>query len=92
LSHPVEACSNGSCSTAVCTVSTCQLPQTLTNGTVVNYANQPGNVVQVVISGYPWNWMAPMPGYYAGKGLTLGATSVDVLGGLAVGTLVPPSP
>jgi Flp pilus assembly protein TadG len=92
LSHPVEACSNGSCSTAVCTVSTCTLPQTLSNGTVVNYANQPGNVVQIVIAGFPWNWMAPMKGYYAGSGLTLGASSVDVLGGLAVGVSVPPNP
>jgi len=92
LSHPVEACSNGACSTAVCTVSTCSLPQTLSNGTVVNYADQSGNVVQVVIAGFPWNWMAPMKGFYAGSGLSLGATSVDVLGGLAVGTTVPPNP
>jgi Flp pilus assembly protein TadG len=92
LSHPVEACNSGVCSTSVCTVSTCTLPQTLSNGTVVSYANQPGNIVQVVIAGYPWNWLAPMPGFSAGSGVTLGAQSVDVLGGLAPGTTVPPSP
>jgi len=92
LSHPVEACNSGSCSTSVCTVSTCTLPQTLSNGTVVNYANQPGNIVQVVIAGYPWNWLAPMPGFSAGKGVTLAAQSVDVLGGLAPGVAVPPTP
>ena len=89
LANPVMACNSGACSTSVCTVATCQLPQTLTNGTVVTYANQPGNVVEVVISGYPWNWLAPMPGFSAGTGVTLGARSVDVLGGLAVGSTAP---
>jgi hypothetical protein len=95
LTHPVEACNAGTCSTSVCGgVSTCTLPQTLanTNHTVVSYANQPGNVVEVVVSGYPWNWIAPMPGFMAGKGVTLSATSVDVLGGLAIGVSVPPGP
>jgi Flp pilus assembly protein TadG len=92
LANPVEACNSGSCSTAVCTVSTCTLPQTLSNGTVVNYANQPGNVVQVVVANYPWNWLMPLPGFTAGKNVNLGATSIDVLGALAVGTSVPPSP
>jgi Flp pilus assembly protein TadG len=92
LSHPVEACNSGTCSTSVCTVSTCVLPQTLSNGTVVSYANQPGNVVQVVVADYPWNWLMPLPGFTAGKSVTLGANSLDVLGALAVGTSVPPSP
>jgi hypothetical protein len=89
LGNPVMACNAGSCSTAVCTVSTCQLPQTLSNQTVVTYADQPGNVVEVVIAGYPWNWLVPMPGFSAGKGVTLGARSVDVLGGLPVGSTAP---
>lgn len=92
LSNPVEACNSGSCTTSVCTVSTCTLPQTLNNGTVVSYANQPGNVVQVVIANYPWNWLMPLPGFSAGKGVTLGANSIDVLGALAVGTSTPPNP
>jgi len=92
LSNPVEACTNGSCSTAVCTVSTCALPQTLSNGTVVNYANQPGNIVEVVVPSYPWNWLMPLPGFTAGKSVNLTAASLDVLGALAVGTSVPPTP
>ena len=92
LSNPVEACTNGTCSTAVCTVSTCTLPQTLSNGTVVQYANQPGNIVQVVVANYPWNWLMPLPGFTAGKSVTLGANSIDVLGALAVGTSIPPTP
>ena len=89
LANPVMACNSGACSTAVCTVATCQLPQTLTNGTIITYANEPGNIVEVVIAGYPWNWLVPMPGFSAGTGVTLGARSVDVLGGLAVGTSAP---
>jgi Flp pilus assembly protein TadG len=89
LANPVMACNSGTCSTAVCTVATCQLPQTLSNGTIVTYANEPGNIVEVVIAGYPWNWLVPMPGFSAGTGVTLGARSVDVLGGLAVGTTAP---
>ena len=92
LTNPVEACNSGSCSTSVCTVSTCTLPQTLTNNTIVNYANQPGNVVEVVVANYPWNWLMPLPGFTAGNSVTLGADSIDVLGALAVGTSQPPSP
>ena len=92
LTNPVQACSAGSCTTAVCTVSTCTLPQTLSNGNVVSYANQPGNVVEVVVASYPWNWMMPLPGFSAGRSINLGAASMDVLGALAVGTTVPPTP
>lgn len=92
LTNPVLACNSGSCSTSVCKVSTCTLPQTLTNGLVVRYANQPGNVVEVVVASYPWNWLMPLNGYSAGKGINLGAASMDVLGALAVGTTVPPTP
>ncbi len=92
LSNPVEACTNGSCSTSVCSVSTCTLPQTLSNGSIVSYANQPGNIVEVVIPSYSWNWLIPMPNFTAGRSVTLYAASIDVLGALAVGTTVPPSP
>ncbi len=99
LATPVMACSNGTCTTnSICgssQSSTCvngSMDITLANGTIVNYANSPGNVVQVVIAGYPWNWLVPMPGFSAGKGITLQATSLDVLGGLPVGIIVPPTP
>jgi hypothetical protein len=99
LATPVMACSNGTCTTnsvcgssgnAACTNGSLNI--TLANGNIVNYVNAPGNVVEVVISGYPWNWLIPMPGYSAGTGVTLRAASVDVLGGLAVGTSTPPTP
>jgi Flp pilus assembly protein TadG len=86
LSNPVEICSAGTCTVKGV------LPQTLSNGKVVTYANQPGNIVEVVVAGYPWNWLVPLKGYSAGTGITLGAASIDVLGGLAIGTTVPPAP
>lgn len=67
------------------------LPQTV-NGVVINWVNQTGNVVEVRIQGFPWNWMVPLPKYMPGTGLTLGSSSLDVLQGLPVGMLVPPAP
>lgn len=99
LSTPVMSCSNGTCTTnnvcgsgnnTACTNGSMNV--TLSNGNIVNYVNQPDNVVQVVVAGYPWNWLVPMPGFSAGTGITLRATSVDVLGGLAAGTTNPPTP
>ena len=100
LSTPVASCNSaGTCTyNSVCGTngtSACSngsLGIKLASGVTVNYTNQPGNVVQVKVSGYPWNWMAPMPGYYAGTGLTMNALSVDVLGGLAPGVGTPPNP
>lgn len=89
LSSPVETCNGGTCT------QTGTLPQTLSNGTVVDYANQPGNVVQVVVSDYPWNWLFPVSasGYHlTASSIDLGASSMDVLGALAVGTTIPPNP
>jgi Flp pilus assembly protein TadG len=86
LTTPVMSCVSGTC-TMVGT-----LPQTLANGTTVTYANQPGNVVEVVIAGFPWSWMVPIANYTPGTGLTLRASSADVLEGLVVGQLTPPTP
>jgi len=93
LTNPVMYCTAGNC-TQVASGSggTLSPAITLSNGKVVSYVNQPGNIVEVVVSNYPWNWLIPMPGYAAGQGLNLGAAAMDVLGGLAVGTSVPPSP
>jgi Flp pilus assembly protein TadG len=85
LSSPVMVCQGGSCSV------TGTLPQTLSNGKVVTYPNQPGNVVEVAVTGYPLNWMVPIPGFQAGRGINLSASSSDVLGGLAQGA-TPPNP
>lgn len=92
LTNPAESCNSGNCTANPNSVSTASMPQTLSNGTIVNYVNQPGNIVQVVVAGYPWNWLVPLHGFSTGTGITLGAQSLDVLGGLAVGAAVPPSP
>jgi len=92
LTNPVDQCNGGTCTLNPNAHSTATLPQTLTNGIVVNYANQPGNVVEVAVSGYPWNWLVPLPHFSAGRSITLGGASMDVLGALAVGTTTPPSP
>ena len=88
LTTPVMVC-NPTCAL------TGTLPQTLSNGIVVSYPNQPGNIVEVVVSNYPWNWMFPMSaaGYrLTATSVNLNASAVDVLGALPVGTTVPPSP
>lgn len=68
-----------------------QLPKTV-NGVVINTVNQQGNVLEVKITGFPWNWMVPLPNYIPGTGLTLAASSLDVMQGLPVGTSTPPNP
>ena len=42
--------------------------------------NAQGNVVEVRVQNYPWNWMVPLPGYMTGSGLTMSASASDVLG------------
>ncbi|MGD1094260.1 MAG: TadE/TadG family type IV pilus assembly protein [Bryobacteraceae bacterium] len=89
LTTPIESCNAGTCT------QNGTLPQTLSNGTVVNYVNQPGNIVEVVVANYPWNWIFPVSatGFaLTSNSINLGASSMNVLGGLAVGTTVPPSP
>jgi len=46
LTNPVEVCNAGTCALRGV------LPQTLSNGKIVTYANQPGNIVEVVVAGY----------------------------------------
>ncbi len=62
------------------------------NSAIVNYDNQPGDIVEVRISGYPWNWMAPLKGFMPGTGISLGADAADILQGLPVNLTVPPAP
>jgi Flp pilus assembly protein TadG len=106
LTTPIMSCNSGTCTAAA----TPTLPYTYTANTTsgttsitINYANQPGNIVEVSIPAYPLLWMVPIHGFSAGSsvtnasgqtglGLTLSAFSDDVLGGLAQGTLIPPSP
>ena len=53
--------------------------------------NAPGNVVEVRVQNFPWNWMVPLPGVMSGTGLTLGASTSDVLQSLPPGTTSPPT-
>jgi Flp pilus assembly protein TadG len=88
LTNPVMAC-NGGC------ILRGALPQTLSNGTVVNYPNQPGNIVEVVVTNYPWNWLFPVSATsysLTSPSVNLKASAVDILGGLPVGTTAPPTP
>jgi Flp pilus assembly protein TadG len=88
LTNPVMVCH------ASCTL-TGHLPQTLSNGTVVSYPNQPGNIVEVVVSNYPWNWLFPVSATkysLTSPSVNLNASAVDILGGLPVGTTAPPTP
>jgi len=88
LTNPVMVC-NPTCNL------TGTLPQTLSNGVVVSYPNQPGNIVEVVVQNYPWNWMFPVSATnysLTATSVNLYASAVDVLGALPVGTTTPPNP
>ena len=73
-------------------VTASNLPQTMPDGTVVNWVNQRGNVVEIQVRNFPWNWMVPLPGFAPGHGITLSAASSDVMQGLPVGVFTPPVP
>jgi Flp pilus assembly protein TadG len=64
------------------TPATCsQLPHTTTTSPayVITNLNQTGNVVEVRVNGYPWNWMVPLPNFMPGTGISLSASSLDVM-------------
>lgn len=119
LNTPIMTCNAGTCTAAASptlpytyTASTASGNSTGTTSVTINYANQPGNIIEVSIPAYPLLWMVPITGYggfgtsgysagstqtdtYSGKtglGLSLSAYASDVLGGLTVGTTIPPSP
>lgn len=70
-----------------------QLPYTTTTtpAYVIHYLNQTGNVLEVRVNAYPWNWMVPLPNFMPGKSINISASSLDVLEGYPVGTTTPPS-
>jgi Flp pilus assembly protein TadG len=86
LTNPVMTCQSGACTLKGA------LPQTLSNGNIVNYANQPGNAIEVLVSQYPWNWLVPIKGFTPGSGINLTSSGIDVLEGLPAGTITPPTP
>jgi Flp pilus assembly protein TadG len=49
--------------------------------------NAPGNIVQVSIENYGWNWMAPI--WRTSAGLTINVRAADRMEGLPPGTLSP---
>jgi Flp pilus assembly protein TadG len=64
------------------TPATCtQLPHTTTTtpAYVITNLNQTGNVVEVRVNAYPWNWMVPLPNFMPGTGIGLSASSLDVM-------------
>ncbi len=68
-----------------------QLPKTLADGTVIQYLNQTGNLVEVRIENYPWSWIVPLPlKYLNGTGLTMTIAATDVMQGYPVGSFAPP--
>jgi hypothetical protein len=106
LSTPVMTCNAGTCTATGTPTLPYTYTVATTTGTTsvtISYANQPGNIVEVTIPSFPLLWMVPIAGFSAGSqvtdssghtglGLTLGAAATDVLGGLQVGTEIPPAP
>ncbi len=70
------------------------LPHTTTTSPVytITNLNQTGNVLEVRVNAYPWNWMVPLPHFMPGTQITLSSSSLDVMEGLPVGTFTYPSP
>ncbi|MBM3811380.1 MAG: pilus assembly protein [Acidimicrobiia bacterium] len=73
-------------------VTQADLPRTMPDGNIVNFVNQTGNVIEVQVKDFPRKWMLPLPSYTPGSGVSLTATTSDVLQGLPIGMLVPPAP
>lgn len=106
LTTPIMSCNSGTCTQAASPTLPYTYTVATTTGTTsmtINYANQPGNIVEVTIPSFPLVWMVPIKGFSAGQqvtdlngntglGLTLSASAADVLGGLQQGTIVPPTP
>jgi Flp pilus assembly protein TadG len=61
-------------------------------------SNAPGSVVEVAVEGYRWMWLAPVSGsiqdgheFRSPGPLTINAYASDVMGGLPVSMMAPPS-
>jgi Flp pilus assembly protein TadG len=69
------------------------LPHTTTTtpSYVITALNQTGNVIEVRVNQYPWNWMVPLPNFMPGKSINVSASSLDVLQGLPVGVFTYPA-
>jgi Flp pilus assembly protein TadG len=58
----------------------------------LRYVNQPGNIVEVRVTDFPWNWMAPIPGFWSSTQIRMSASASVVLPSLPNGGSVPPAP
>jgi Flp pilus assembly protein TadG len=63
---------------------------------VIRCLNQTGDVLEVRVNAYPWNWMVPLPTWWnqtaRGQGINISASSLDVLEGVPVGDSACPVP
>jgi Flp pilus assembly protein TadG len=59
---------------------------------LLQYINQMGNLVEVSVVNFPWNWMVPMPGFMPGQQIRMTITASDVLQGYPIGATAPPTP
>lgn len=96
LTNPTLTCVSSASGSVSCTPNG-TLPVLLPDGTYCVFRNAPGNIVEVVIRNYPWNWMIPLNSlnYYGqgySTGTTISASSSDVLEGLTTGATTPPNP
>ncbi len=58
----------------------------------LRWVNQPGNLIEVRVHDFPWNWMVPLPSFMPGNQIKMTAAATDVLQGLPVGAISPPAP
>ncbi len=56
------------------------------------YMNQTGNLIEVSVTNFPWNWMVPLPNYMPGTQMKFNTAASDVLQGYPVGATQPPTP
>ncbi len=64
----------------------------LANGEDLMYMNQTGNVVEVSVVNFPWNWMVPLPGFMPSTQVKMSQYASDIFQGYPIGTAAPPAP
>lgn len=64
----------------------------LSNGEELLYINQKGNLMEVSVENFPWNWMVPLPNTWPGANITMSQHASDVMQGYPIGSTTPPAP
>ncbi len=62
----------------------------LASGEDLLYVNQKGNLMEVSVVDFPWNWMVPLPKTWPGSNIKMTQHASDVLQGYPIGTNAPP--